>query len=161
VSEQLLGKIVTFAFAVVVAVVLGRNSWGKRHWLGWHVSRFIVFFIGVLALGFLAHVIGLRGWWIFYAAVAIASPLHTAWQWNRSRWIPAATRRRVIEKWERKTGKTFDSTIYELDHKIPFAKGGWHTLDNLRVVKRNVNRKKGYQEPGLGDWLPIWRGKDE
>jgi len=160
VSEHLFGEIVTFGFAAVIAIVLGRNAWGKRHWLAWHVGKFMVFFIGVLALCFLAHLIGLRGWWIFYAAVALASPLHSAWQWERSRWIPAGTRRKVIERWERKTGNTFDAKLYELDHKVPFAKGGWHTLDNLRVVKRSVNRKKGHQEPGIEDWLRIWRGTD-
>jgi hypothetical protein len=163
VSEQLFGKIVTFTIAVVAAVVLSRNAWGKRRWILGYVIRFLLLFVGAPAISsFLIHVVGLHGWWVFYVAVAVAfaSPLYPLRR-NRSRWIPATTRRKVIEKWERETGNTFDAKIYELDHKIPFAKGGGHTLDNLRVVKRNVNRKKGQQEPGLGDWLAIWRGKDE
>jgi hypothetical protein len=51
--------------------------------------------------------------------------------------------------------------VYEVDHKIPFAKHGWHTMDNLRVIRRDANRRKGGSEPKLEDWLRIWRRKDE
>ncbi len=109
----------------------------------------------------LMKAIGIQGWWVFYVAVALATPIYSAWQWKRSRWIPVAKRRKVIEKWEARTGKQFDPKLYDIDHKVPFAGGGWHTLDNLRVVQRNANRRKGHREPTLEDWFRIWRRKDE
>ena len=142
-------------------VVIARNPYGRRHWRAWNVARFLLYFLGVLALCFLAHLAGLRGWWIIYLASGLSAPPFLSLQWKRSRRIPAATRRKVIEKWEARTGKTFDPKLYEIDHKIPFAKGGWHTLDNLRVVRKTANRKKGHREPKLEDWFDIWRRKDE
>jgi hypothetical protein len=160
-TEILLGRIVTVVFLGSFGVVIARNAYGRRHWVAWHVARFMICCVAALTILILAKEIGLRGWWVQYVAIGLAAPAYHAWHWKRSRWIPLATRRRVIEKWERRTGKVFDSKVYEIDHKIPFAKGGWHTIDNLRVVRRDDNRRKGNNEPTLGDWFHIWTGKDE
>lgn len=65
----------------------------------------------------------------------------------RSRHIPASVRRRKIAEHELRTGKKFNSRKYELDHGIPFARGGSHTADNLRVVEKKRNRSKGAKSP--------------
>ena len=160
-SETVFNRIVGCALLAVIAVVLARNAYGRRHWIAWQVARFAVFFVAALAIAVLMRAIGIRGWWVFYVAVGLSSPVYSAWRWSRSRHIPAAVRRKVIEKWEGRTGKRFDPKLYEIDHKVPFAKGGWHTTDNLRVVRRAANRGKGHREPTLEDWFRIWRRKDE
>ncbi|HYD16615.1 MAG TPA: HNH endonuclease signature motif containing protein [Candidatus Nanoarchaeia archaeon] len=65
----------------------------------------------------------------------------------RSRHIPKRTRRQVIAAWERETGETYNRRKHELDHDVPFSRGGSHTEDNLRVRTKRVNRKKGAKSP--------------
>lgn len=66
---------------------------------------------------------------------------------RRSRGVPARIRRSVIAAWEAETGKTFDSREYEIDHVVPFSRGGSHTEDNLRIISRRSNRRKGRRLP--------------
>ena len=66
---------------------------------------------------------------------------------GRSRHIPASVRRRKIADYELRTGKKFNSRKHELDHEVPFSKGGSHTEDNLRVVEKKKNRSKGAKAP--------------
>jgi hypothetical protein len=161
VSEAAFAKIVTLAFVGAAAIVLARNAYGKRHWIAWNVARFVVLLLAVVGVRTLASVIGLRGWWVKYVAVGLATPAYFALEWKRTRRIPAAMRREIIQEWEARTGRQFDPQVYEIDHKVPFAKGGWHTIDNLRVVRRDANRRKGHREPALEDWFHIWKRKDE
>jgi len=62
---------------------------------------------------------------------------------GRSRYIPRRERRKAIADHEAETGERFNRRIHELDHQIPFSKGGSNTADNLRVVRRRENRAKG------------------
>lgn len=66
---------------------------------------------------------------------------------RRSRHIPAQVRRRVIAQFEKKTGTKFDPAVHEIDHIVPFAKGGGHTFDNLRVLTKGDNRQKSDKSP--------------
>jgi len=66
---------------------------------------------------------------------------------GRSRHIPASVRRRKIAEYEMRTGKKFNSRKHELDHEVAFSKGGSHTTDNLRVIKKRRNRSKGAKSP--------------
>jgi len=66
---------------------------------------------------------------------------------SRSRRIPNRVRNKVIGRWEARTGKKFSSRLYEIDHIIPFSKGGNSSESNLRVVTRRQNRSKGAQSP--------------
>lgn len=65
---------------------------------------------------------------------------------RRSRYIPRLERRKAIAKFEL-TGRRFDPRIHEIDHVIPFAKGGSNTAENLRVIEREANRAKSAKSP--------------
>jgi hypothetical protein len=65
----------------------------------------------------------------------------------RSRHIPTGTRRAIVSDWERKHGRKFSAREYELDHDVPFSRGGSSTRDNLRVRSRRYNRAKGARRP--------------
>lgn len=64
---------------------------------------------------------------------------------SRSRYIPAKERRRAIARYELETGKKYNSRKHDLDHEIPFSKGGNSNAENLRVTDRRKNRSKGAQ----------------
>jgi hypothetical protein len=71
----------------------------------------------------------------------------------RSRYIPARVKRKVITDYERKTGKKYNSREVEIDHRWAFSRGGSNTADNLRVIGKAENRRKGKKKPRLKDWL--------
>ena len=65
----------------------------------------------------------------------------------RKRSIPAHIRRAVIA---RDLGTTpFDPMLHHIDHIWPYSKGGSHTVDNLRVITKKDNLKKGAKRPRL------------
>jgi Flp pilus assembly protein TadB len=68
-------------------------------------------------------------------------------QRRRKRYIPRSERRRAIARFEYKTGRKYNPRIHEIDHIVPFSKGGSNTADNLRVVERGMNRAKGARSP--------------
>jgi 5-methylcytosine-specific restriction endonuclease McrA len=70
---------------------------------------------------------------------------------GRSRYIPAGIKRAVIARDLK--GEKFDSTKHHIDHIWPFVLGGGNTLDNLRVVERARNLKKGKKRPRLREML--------
>ena len=74
------------------------------------------------------------------------------WQGQkRSRYIPKSTRRAVIARDLK--GEKFDPKKHHVDHVWPFAKGGSHTTDNLRVIDKKKNLEKGAKRPRMRD---IW-----
>ena len=66
---------------------------------------------------------------------------------KRSRYIPKSERRKVVREFESKTGQKYDPRLHDLDHTIPFSRGGGNTADNLRVTTRRENRSKGAKPP--------------
>jgi hypothetical protein len=160
-SEVLFGRVVTFAFLGVVLIVLLRNAYGKRHWIAWIVIKFVTCFVCMLVIRIVAKAVGIHGWFVQYAAIALVTPVFFMCVWQPSRHIPARLRNQVIRRWQARTGKVFDPRRYEIDHKVPFRAHGHHTVDNLRVVARSVNRRKGGREPKLVDWIRIWLHLDD
>jgi hypothetical protein len=78
----------------------------------------------------------------------VALILFGKWQGRkRSRSIPKATRKAVIERDLK--GEKFDSEKHHIDHVWPFSKGGSHTIDNLRVIEKKRNLRKGAKRPRL------------
>ena len=66
---------------------------------------------------------------------------------RRSRYIPKSVRRAVIARDLK--GKRYDSSKHHIDHIWPFARGGSHTVENLRVIERRKNLKKGAKRPRI------------
>ncbi len=65
---------------------------------------------------------------------------------SRSRYIPKSERRKAIARFEM-TGRKFNPQTHEIDHVVPFSKGGSSTADNLEVIPRSKNRGKGAKSP--------------
>jgi 5-methylcytosine-specific restriction endonuclease McrA len=70
---------------------------------------------------------------------------------KRSRRIPKGTRRAVIERDVLSKGEKYNPKKVHIDHNVPFSKGGSHTLDNLRVIPKEENLRKGAKNPGFFD----------
>jgi hypothetical protein len=70
---------------------------------------------------------------------------------KRSRYIPAGVKRKVIAR-DLKGGK-YNSKKHHIDHIWPFASGGSSTADNLRVISKKKNLRKGAKKPSLRDWF--------
>jgi hypothetical protein len=69
---------------------------------------------------------------------------------NRSRRIPARVRKRVIER-HLKSGGEYDPKQHDIDHVVPFSRGGSHSEENLRVLPKKDNRRKGAKMPRFRD----------
>jgi hypothetical protein len=68
-------------------------------------------------------------------------------RFKRSRYYSRATKRAVIARDLK--GAAYDSTKYHIDHRWPFSKGGSNTADNLRVILKEKNLKKGAKRPKM------------
>src|SRR5262249_9561611 len=68
---------------------------------------------------------------------------------KRSRRMPTNIRKAVIDRDLTSKGKEWNPKEYEIDHKVPFSKGGSHTPDNLRAIPKKQNRRKGAKNPGF------------
>jgi 5-methylcytosine-specific restriction endonuclease McrA len=68
---------------------------------------------------------------------------------KRSRYVSKSTRRAVIARDLK--GERYDPTKHHVDHVWPFARGGSHTADNLRVIEKKKNLQKGAKRPKLRD----------
>jgi hypothetical protein len=78
----------------------------------------------------------------------VALILFGRWQGRkRSRYIPKSTRRAVIKR-DLKDEK-FDPEKHHIDHVWPFSRGGSHTVDNLRVIEKKRNLRKGAKRPRM------------
>lgn len=66
---------------------------------------------------------------------------------KRSRYIVRATRRAVIARDLK--GEPYDASEHHIDHVWPFSKGGSNTSDNLRVIEKGKNLKKGAKRPRM------------
>ena len=67
---------------------------------------------------------------------------------KRSRYISKSVKRAVIA---RDLQEEYDSAKHHIDHVWPFSKGGSHTTDNLRVIEKKKNLKKGAKRPRMRD----------
>jgi hypothetical protein len=78
----------------------------------------------------------------------VALILFGKWQSRkRSRYIPKSTKRAVIARDLK--GQKYDPLLHHIDHVWPFARGGSHTVDNLRVIEKKRNLKKGATRPRI------------
>ncbi len=68
---------------------------------------------------------------------------------NVSRAIPFVTRKQVMKRDEGRCTCCGSSFQLQIEHRIPFAKGGTHELSNLRILCRSCNIHQGIKEFGL------------
>jgi hypothetical protein len=68
---------------------------------------------------------------------------------KRSRKIPPHIRRAVIARDLK--GSRFDPKIHHIDHIVPYSHDGDHSIENLRVVTRGENLRRGAKKPRLRD----------
>jgi hypothetical protein len=66
---------------------------------------------------------------------------------KHTRYIPAKVKRQVVARDLK--GERYDSRKHHIDHKWPHSRGGSNTADNLRVIDKRKNLKKGAKKPGL------------
>lgn len=76
---------------------------------------------------------------------------------QRKRHIPLRVRRQVIARHQRATGLVYDPTRDHIDHIVPFARGGNHSTDNLRIIPKTDNLRKGKSWPSPLDLFWIRR----
>jgi hypothetical protein len=72
---------------------------------------------------------------------------------KRSRYISAKVRREIIARDLR--GEAYDPQKHHIDHKWAFSRGGGHTTDNLRVIEKEKNLRKGAKKPSV--WEMFFR----
>ena len=83
-------------------------------------------------------------------SMCVAFAALVRWQsFRRSRHIPSATKRAVIER--DLPGGGYDPRLHHIDHIYPHSRGGSNTRDNLRVIEKKRNLQKGAKRPGLRD----------
>jgi hypothetical protein len=66
---------------------------------------------------------------------------------KRSRYIPKSIKRSVIARDLK--DEEYDPEKHHIDHVWPFSKGGSHTTDNLRVIAKKKNLRKGAKRPKM------------
>jgi hypothetical protein len=68
---------------------------------------------------------------------------------KRSRHIPAHVKRSVTAR----DGRAYDGKRDHMDHIVPLSKGGDTSVENLRLLPKDANLKKGAKMPRLWDFL--------
>ena len=86
---------------------------------------------------------------LFSMAAGIALAFILVRHPSRSRYIPRHVRRAVIARDLK--GERFDSKRHDIDHIVPYSKGGDHSIANLRVIEKSRNRSRGAKMPKLRD----------
>lgn len=65
---------------------------------------------------------------------------------KHSRYIRTRDRRRAIAEFER-SGEKYNPRKHEIDHVVPYSRGGGNTSDNLKVIAKAKNRAKSDRSP--------------
>jgi hypothetical protein len=121
---------------------------GARRFLRHVVQACLVFIAATVALAALRPQTHLKTSQEQVSAVVVALILFGRWQGRkRSRYIPKGTRRAVIQRDLK--GEAFDPEKHHVDHVWPFSRGGSHTVDNLRVIEKKRNLRKGAKRPRM------------
>jgi hypothetical protein len=157
-GERVTDIVLALLILAGIAFVTIRQAVARRQliafYVKWFIPRFALAMIASLVLGWVMVSVGCKVWWVHPLALAISLPLMLPIPtFKPSRKIPQHIRQAVIQKYEERTGKSFDPATEEIDHMVPFSKGGGHTKDNLWVVTKKFNRGKGNNMPLFQDWV--------
>jgi HNH endonuclease len=79
-------------------------------------------------------------------AFVVALLLSDKFRPRHSRYISRRDRRKAIAEFER-SGERYDSKKHEIDHVVPYSRGGGNTADNLKVIAKAKNRAKSDRPP--------------
>jgi len=125
----------------------------KKGYLKFRVRRFVVnmsFYIGGIVV--LIH-LGYRPLeaLVFGFVLGLAAGFYFVPRPVRSRLIPADIKRAVIER--DLGGIPFDSRIHQIDHIVPYSKGGDHSMANLRVISKTQNLRRGAKMPRIRELI--------
>lgn len=88
---------------------------------------------------------------IFSMFVGAAAALMFVSSPRMDRRVPRKVRRAVIARFEA-AGNKFDPKLHDVDHIVPFSKGGDHSEENLRVIDKSTNRRRGAKMPKFRDF---------
>lgn len=143
------------AVAAVVAgqLLLGYNIAKRSDIVRMKVRRLIVavsvYVVGILILRDMKYseietVVGA-------CVAALAVSLFFVRPDSRSRRVSKSVRRQVIQ---RDLGnEQFDGSKHHIDHIVPFSRGGDNSPENLRVVDKKQNLRRGAKMPKLRDFF--------
>lgn len=95
------------------------------------------------------------GW--FAVPIAISAAMLFVRRPRKDRYIPKHVRRRVIERDLK--GEPFDPNKHAIDHIVTHKAGGDNSIENLRVVSKQYNLRRGARKPTMRDLLGF-RPKD-
>jgi hypothetical protein len=117
---------------------------GARRWL----QNFAIAVLIFVACRLVLTRTPMRGDYAFF--ISIFLPLTVFYRrasTKRSRHIRKSVKRAVVARDLK--GEEYDPAKHHIDHVWPFSKGGSHTADNLRVISKEQNLKKGAKRPRL------------
>lgn len=128
----------------------------KARWIGYKLKRALVALIGyIVTVALLAAGQGIPT--LEAVGLGLLVGLGVAWLVVRppkdNRRIPAAVRRKVIERDLTSKGLEWNPAKYHIDHHVPYSRGGDHSVRNLRVIEKRKNLRKGAKMPGFRDFL--------
>jgi len=117
---------------------------GARRFLRSLAIAFLVFLGCQLVLSGMQFQDGNR---LMLSGLVAAVVLYRRASIRRSRYIPISVKRAVIARDLK--GEQYDSKKHHIDHVWAFSRRGSHTTDNLRVIDKQRNLKKGAKRPRI------------
>ena len=143
-SDQLA---ILWILAAALAYLLGLSIYRRREGLRHHLRRAVVRIVVYLGVTYYLATNGIQPLVAMCIGALAGFGLEGLVIPKRSRHIRKAERAKSIQAFELKTGAKFNPEKHELDHEIAFARFGSSTADNLRVLERKANRRKGKKSP--------------
>ncbi len=146
---------VFFALLLIYAVQVARRV---REVLRYRIRRaaagLALYLLSVLVVHGLGYSVWETALFSFFVGLSPAVFMKSL---RRSRPIPRHIRNAVIARDLK--GQPFDPKVHHIHHLVPYAKGGDHSPENLRVVAKEVNLRKGARMPGFLDLMgPSYEG---
>jgi len=140
--------LIVVALGIFGWVVLFKIVYAAREGVAWWGGALVRGLIGFALAAAVAPSLGFKGSDATVAAYIVAG-LAVATAKPRSRHISAKVRRKVIERDLK--GQKYDPKKHHVDHVWPYSRGGSSTEDNLRVLDKRENLKKGAKKPRIKD----------
>jgi len=139
---------ILLAFCLFGGVLLIRVLYASREGISWwfrYLLRAILGFIVGAVLAKVLHLTTQEAWLVCSMSAGVAVVTLKP----RSRHIPALIRRKVIAR-DLKDDK-YNSKTHHIDHVWPFSRGGSSSADNLRILTKRENLRKGARKPKIRD----------